>query len=136
MHVLSKLFKLWALGKAVSMSIPPINRLLSQLATIGLLLIVAAMLSGSFLLGLLYFAYHSMIRNGVDPSLAMEIMGSVIVILIVGLLFWASQCWKRLHLLAKDMSPTPRASLSWRINQMTNSFLDGLMGDGPDNRRR
>ena len=129
MPVLSKLIKIWAMGKAMSLNIPPLQNLLSGLATIAILIIISAVLTGAFIMGGLYFTYYELLLHGISPENAMQIMGAIIVLLIVLLLGWAWSCWKKLTQIQRNFMRPGRRSLSDRVTRVTNSFLDGLFGD-------
>jgi hypothetical protein len=128
MFSISKLIKLWALGKFFTSRTSLLNSLLAKLAAIIIIGIVISVLIGAALAGGLAFGYNELLLHGVDRYTALSITVAALVALIAILALVALHSWRRFRKLTHKLL-MHQAPFALRIQEIAGSFLEGLMGD-------
>lgn len=116
---------LWA-NRNRSNATPLIDELLSGIATIVGLALLAALFTGVLAIGAFFFLYRVLVENGLQPEAAMLSVGGLVVIcvgVLLALLQRSIRATKTLPLKIMQ-AQSPVAS---RAQQVGNAFLDGLL---------
>ena len=107
------------------------KRLISEIAVIAGIVLMIAILAGTFVIGGVYYGYTLLIDGGYTQTTAIAITAGSVLAIIAGLV-WLAVCKIRKlhkipHLLAEAESP-----IGYKIHSIAEAFMQGLMKKSDD----
>ena len=130
MSVLGKIVGVMMAGKSLADTTPMISRLLSGIAAVVALAMLSAILGGVLLVGLLYVAYASLVAHGLEPQVAMIVMGTIILIITALLVSQLKTSIRQIKHIPSQML-VRQNPLAQRASKVGAAFIDGFMNVPP-----
>ncbi len=127
MSLVTKIVTLILMRRSMPVGTPLLQRLLTGVALVLVIALVASMLLGVWMMGLFYFIYQLLITSNVAPQVAMLSVGTAMLITVIAMFAVAVSYGRRLSkippkIVAQEMP------VAYRVNNVASAFVDGLMG--------
>jgi hypothetical protein len=135
MSVLSKVVGLWMLGRTASTSAILFQRLLAGLAAIAVLAVVTAILIGVLMVGLLYLMYTYLVAHGLEPNVAMLVVGGVTLAFLALTVAYIVAYWRKVRSVPQQLVRM-NAPISTRLHDVVDAFMSGMSDPVPPSRSR
>jgi predicted permease len=125
MSLLSRLLKIWLVGRTVSATTPLLMRLVVGIALVSLLVALGAVLLAILIGMVVWFAYGQLIANGATDYQAMATIAGSILLLLTLIALWIRVHWLRSMGLIRNIAYL-RTPISGRINMFSDAFMAGF----------
>jgi hypothetical protein len=126
MSGLSKLLGITAIGASIAKA-RLLQRFVHDMASVITLSIATGLMAGALLIGGFYIAYQGLVRYGLEPLAAQILLAGAAFIALMIMLNMMRACFRRIKSIPGQLIQ-PEFPLPDKLNNIADSFLDGLMG--------
>jgi len=123
-----RLLELWGVGRTVTSAAHPFTRLLMSMAAIAIFTAFAAMLVLLLSGGALWLGYLQLTASGIEPQIAILILGGIIFALLSAVVLCAQHYMRRMSSITQNILPKLFPA-SNNISHVADAFMDGLLSD-------
>lgn len=124
MRILSRIFRMWLLGRTVSSSTPILLRLVTAVAAIAVLAMIGFLFFALLVTGVLWTGYLQLVAQGLSQAQAVAALSGLLLLVLVGIAAsvrgYMQQTMRLLGQLAFAHAP-----VSGRVSLLIDAFVRG-----------